>query len=390
MATRCCSPPLSLPGLRDCLFPVSSTTSKSSRASQFAFLLAAPGELHREHDVLGGRQVWHEVVALKDEADVVCPVAGQLMVGEPGDLLAIDLDAPARRLLETSEQAHEGALSAPAAADVATNSPSATVIVTPLTAVTVLSPAPNDFVTSFTSSHGHSLLRASAGWSLLMTYDAAALPNAAIRRMPASPTRMSAHWPSRAPGEVFERRVLHGQLVCDGAGVAAIADQAGGDRACGDGASDKADGPAEHTEGQGLGHELAHDPPIWAADRLEDPDLPLPFPDDHHHDQKADDRSGAHGPDEAVEGEAFDAVERRQRLVGLGDVARDVRGGSQREGDLAGDGTQMGEGVRRGDCAQYVVVLVGEALFGREWDDDRVVAAVSVTAKIALTVKTAP
>jgi hypothetical protein len=54
-------------------------------------------------------------------------------------------------------------------------------------------------------------------------------------------------------------------------------------------------------------------------------------------------------PEEAVEGEAFDAVERRQRLIGLGDVARDVRRGTQRDGDLAGDGTQTGEGVRRGD-----------------------------------------
>ena len=117
MATRCCSPPLSLPGLRDCLLPVSSTWSSSSSRALSAFLLAAPGEFHREHDVLGGGEVWYEVVALKDESDCVCPVAVELAAGEPGDVLAIDLDAAARGLLETSEQAHEGALSAPAAPD---------------------------------------------------------------------------------------------------------------------------------------------------------------------------------------------------------------------------------------------------------------------------------
>ena len=74
---------------------------------------------------------------------------------------------------------------------IVTNSPSATVIVTPFTAVTVLSRDPNDLVTSLASNIGYSLLSASAGWILVMSHEAAELPKAAIRSTPASPTRMS-------------------------------------------------------------------------------------------------------------------------------------------------------------------------------------------------------
>jgi hypothetical protein len=129
------------------------------------------------------------------------------------NVLAVDFDAAACWLLETAEQAHEGALSASAAADdrgeLAVGHAHRHAPDSRHGAV----PGAERLRYFFCFEHGHSLLRASAGWILLMRYDAAALPNAAIRRIRQAGEDLRHSCGGMHLGEMLQSRVLPGRRV---------------------------------------------------------------------------------------------------------------------------------------------------------------------------------
>ena len=67
----------------------------------------APGERERQQDVLLRVQHRHEVEALKDEAELVAPQAGQLTVVEARELGAVNDDRAGGRAVQAGEQVHE-------------------------------------------------------------------------------------------------------------------------------------------------------------------------------------------------------------------------------------------------------------------------------------------
>jgi hypothetical protein len=68
------------------------------------------GDRERQDDVLLRRQHREEVEELEDEADLLAPEHGQLLVGEPPDLDAVEDDASAGRAIEPSHDVHQGRL----------------------------------------------------------------------------------------------------------------------------------------------------------------------------------------------------------------------------------------------------------------------------------------
>ena len=82
--------------------PTLATTSSSHAWSGLL-----PGELERQHDVLGRREHREQVEELEDEADVVAAQLRQLGVVEAADVDAGDGDLAGGRLVEAGEDVHQ-------------------------------------------------------------------------------------------------------------------------------------------------------------------------------------------------------------------------------------------------------------------------------------------
>ena len=82
--------------------PTVATSSSSHAGSGLP-----PGELERQHDVLGRREHREQVEELEDEADVVAAQHRQLRVVEAADVDAGDRDLARGRLVEAGEDVHQ-------------------------------------------------------------------------------------------------------------------------------------------------------------------------------------------------------------------------------------------------------------------------------------------
>jgi hypothetical protein len=111
-ATRCCSPPESCPGRW------TEPVLQADALEQLAGACArrrdrAPGDQAREHDVLERSEVGEQVMELEDEADLAVAKAGELGLGPREDVLTVEEELTARRLVERAEEMEERALARP-------------------------------------------------------------------------------------------------------------------------------------------------------------------------------------------------------------------------------------------------------------------------------------
>ena len=90
--------------------------SRAARSSQAGIDLAA-GDPDRQRDVLGRVEHRHEVEELEDEAELRAAQLRHPLVGEAGDLGAVDPDVAAGGLVEAGEQVHQRRLAGAGRAD---------------------------------------------------------------------------------------------------------------------------------------------------------------------------------------------------------------------------------------------------------------------------------
>src|SRR6056297_772730 len=96
--------------------PVAETTAQADGGDHLVEprtvgLLA--GEIEREEDVLCCGQGRHQVERLEDEADLLAAQAGELAVGQRGEVDTTDRDAAGRERVEAGDVLHEGRLTRP-------------------------------------------------------------------------------------------------------------------------------------------------------------------------------------------------------------------------------------------------------------------------------------
>ena len=107
MATRCCSPPESLPGRcpRRAARPnvVSSARPRSSAARR-----ERAGDHLRQHDVFQRGELRQQMVELVDEADGVAADGGAGGVGQAAGIAALDEDRAAVRAVEQAGDMQQG------------------------------------------------------------------------------------------------------------------------------------------------------------------------------------------------------------------------------------------------------------------------------------------
>ena len=103
IATRCCSPPESWEGRCSARAASPTRSSSSRRAPAPLGALEAPRR-QRRLDVLDRGQRRDQVELLEDEPERVAPQARELAVAHRHEVLALELDAPARRAVERAEQ----------------------------------------------------------------------------------------------------------------------------------------------------------------------------------------------------------------------------------------------------------------------------------------------
>src|SRR5262245_50085016 len=77
---------------------------------ELALVRVLAGDRERQADVLADVQERDEVERLEHEAGLVSPDARRLAIREPGEIVALEEDRPARRPVEPAEQLEEGAL----------------------------------------------------------------------------------------------------------------------------------------------------------------------------------------------------------------------------------------------------------------------------------------
>jgi hypothetical protein len=61
----------------------------------------------RQAHILDARERREQVEELEDEADLVAPDPGQLIVRQPGERLAVDADLPGGRAIEPADEVEE-------------------------------------------------------------------------------------------------------------------------------------------------------------------------------------------------------------------------------------------------------------------------------------------
>ena len=106
IATRCCSPPESSVG-RWSFRASRPTVRRSSSARSQPLLLGDPGEQEREGHVLDRRVGVDQVEGLKDHADRVAAVEGELLLAQIGDQPAVDADTARGGPVQAAQQVHE-------------------------------------------------------------------------------------------------------------------------------------------------------------------------------------------------------------------------------------------------------------------------------------------
>ena len=92
IATRCCSPPLSLTG-GSCARVFEADDLEVLQRLRDRLVPVAPLQDQRDGDVLGGRQAREQVVVLEHEADLVQPEVGERVVAQAPDVGALDRHA---------------------------------------------------------------------------------------------------------------------------------------------------------------------------------------------------------------------------------------------------------------------------------------------------------
>ena len=103
-ATRCCWPPES--SLGRCLRRSLEADGGHDEVEPHRVGLAA-GQVHRERDVLEGRERRHQVERLEDEAEAVAPQLRELLVVQRGEVDVADEHLALGELVEPGEGVHE-------------------------------------------------------------------------------------------------------------------------------------------------------------------------------------------------------------------------------------------------------------------------------------------
>ena len=90
---------------------------EQAAGARFDFLAREAFEVEREGHVLDAGERGEEVEELEDEADFVAAEAGEVVIGERGDGLAVDADFAGGGAVEAADQVEEGGLSGAGGAD---------------------------------------------------------------------------------------------------------------------------------------------------------------------------------------------------------------------------------------------------------------------------------
>ena len=111
MATRCCSPPESWAGK----FAMRSFKPTSSRTVAAGSGVAA--DLRGKLDIFQRGQVLHQVIKLKDKADVVPAVLGELALVVGGNFLAVQPDRALAERIHPAQDVEDGGFARAGRAD---------------------------------------------------------------------------------------------------------------------------------------------------------------------------------------------------------------------------------------------------------------------------------
>ena len=109
MATRCCWPPESWPGVLCSRSPRprSCSAARARSNAHGAVASARGGVIERQADILDGAGAGQKVEALEDEAEPLAADAGEVRLAQPRDIDALEEIVAAGRPVEAAENGHQ-------------------------------------------------------------------------------------------------------------------------------------------------------------------------------------------------------------------------------------------------------------------------------------------